>query len=239
VARATSLLNAQQCGSLAGLSASDAVTTLNQEVRTLQMAGRKASMLFHDIKGGFDNGNPSTLCRMLRANAVNHCYLVSWTKSFLIGRTCRLLYQGSHKVFAPVSVVTPQGSPVSPLLFVIYISRVHCEIAHGLSLAYVDDCALTVSYASYRRNIQILQKQYARLKARGARLGVGFSVPKAELLHWPTNRDRDHTSAKNLFLVLCVRRTGRTGRTGRKLPFWMRRRSDAASRRFAQRPVAS
>jgi len=51
-----------------------------------------------------------------------------------------------------------------------------------------------ISFASYRRNIQILQKQYARLKARGARLGVGFSVPKTELIHWRTNRDRDPIS---------------------------------------------
>jgi len=41
--------------------------------------------------------------------------------------------------------------------------------------------------ASYRGNIQILQKQYARLKAKGARLGVGFSVPKTQLIHWCTN----------------------------------------------------
>jgi len=93
-------------------------------------------------------------------------------------------------VFAPVSVGTPQGSPVSPLLFVIYVSRLHCEIPGGLTLSYVDDFGLTISSASYRRNIQILQKRYARLKARGARLGVGFSVPKTELIHWRTNRDR-------------------------------------------------
>jgi len=58
----------------------------------------------------------------------------------------------------------------------------------------MDDFGLTVSSASYRRNIQILQKQYARLKARGARLGVGFSVLKTELIHWRTNRDRDPIS---------------------------------------------
>jgi len=152
VARATGLLNPHQCGSLAGLSASDAVTTLTHEVKTLQMAGRKVSKLFLDIKGGFDNVNPSTLCGMLRAKGVNP-YLVSWTRSFLSGRSCRLLYQGSPKVFAPVSVGTLQGSPVSPLLFVIYVSRLHSKIPQGLKLSYVDDFCLTASSASYRGNI--------------------------------------------------------------------------------------
>jgi len=46
VAHATSLLNPHQCGSLAGLSTADAVTTLTHDVRTLQMAGRKVSTLF-------------------------------------------------------------------------------------------------------------------------------------------------------------------------------------------------
>ena len=151
-------------------------------MKTLQIAGKKVSTLFLDIKGGFDNVNPSTLCGMLRAKGVNP-YLVSWTKSFLSGRTCRLLYQRSPKGFAPVAVGTPQGSPVSPLLFVIYVSRLHSEIPQGLSLCYMDDFGLTVSSASYRRNIQILQGQYARLKARGARLRVGFWVPKTELIH--------------------------------------------------------
>jgi len=60
----------------------------------------------------------------------------------------------------------------------------------GLTLSYVDDFGLTASSTSYRRNIQILQRQYARLKSEGARLGVGFSIPKTELIHWRTNRDR-------------------------------------------------
>jgi len=189
VARATGLLNLHQCGLLAGLSASDAVSTLTHEVKTLQMAGRKVSTLFLDLKGSFDNVNPSALCGMLSAKGVNP-YLVSWTRSFLSGRSCRLLYEGSPQVFAPVSVGTPQGSPVSPLLFVIYVSRLYSEIRQGHTLSYVDHFGLTASSASYRGNIQILQRQYARLKARGATLGVSFSVPKTELIHWRTTRDK-------------------------------------------------
>jgi len=60
----------------------------------------------------------------------------------------------------------------------------------GLTPSYVDHFRLTASSTSYRRNIQILQRQYARLKSRGARLGVSFSIPKTELIHWRTNKDR-------------------------------------------------
>ena len=71
VARVAGLLDSHQCGSMAGLSASDATTTLTHEIKTLQMAGREVSTLFLDIKGGFDNVNPSFLCGMLKAKAVN------------------------------------------------------------------------------------------------------------------------------------------------------------------------
>ena len=189
VARAAGLINSHQCGSLAGLSASDATTTLTNKVRTLQMARNKVSKLFLDIKWGFNNINPAARCGMMKAKGVN-AYIVSWTKSFLSGRTCRLLYPGSPRVFAPVSVGTPQGSTLSRLLLVIYVSRLDCEIPQGLMLSYLDHCGLTASSASYRSNIQILQKQYAKIKAKGAALGISFSVPKTELIHCHPNRDK-------------------------------------------------
>ena len=94
----------------------------------------------------------------------------------------------------------PQGSLVSPLLFVIYLSRLHCEIPHGLTLSYVDDFGLTASLSSYRRNIQILQRHYAALKTKGAQLGVSFSIPKTEQIHWRTNRDRAPVSRSPIHL---------------------------------------
>jgi len=117
----------------------------------------KVSTLFLDIKGGFDNVSPSSLCGMPCAKGVNP-YLVAWTRSFLTGRSSRLLFQGSPKVFTPISVGTPQGSQDSPLLFVIYVSGLHSEIPHGLTLSYVDDFALKVSSESYHKNVQLLQR---------------------------------------------------------------------------------
>jgi len=76
VARVKGLINPHQCGSLAGLSVADACNTLPHEIRTLQMDKRKVSTLFLEMKGGFDNVNPSSLCGMLSAKGVSP-YLVS------------------------------------------------------------------------------------------------------------------------------------------------------------------
>lgn len=188
LARTVGLLNRNQCGSLAGLSTFDACAALTHEVRTLQRPRLKASTLFLDIKGGFDNISSSVLASLLRSRGIPY-YLVSWVKSFLSHRMCRLIFQGSPFVFSPVEVGTPQGSPVSPLLFVIYVFVLHLPIPRGIMFSYVDDFTITVGSSSYRRNCQIFQHYYCTLKRKAARIGVSFSVPKTELRHWRTPGD--------------------------------------------------
>lgn len=96
-----------------------------------------------------------------------------------------------------VSISTPQGSQVSLLLFVIYISCLHLEIPIRLTLSCVDDFALTVSI-SYWGNMQQLQRYYSTLKTNGSRLGVGFSVLKTQLINWRTARHRSPLSTSSI-----------------------------------------
>ena len=189
LARACSLLHPHQTGSLPGLSTFDATATLSHEVRLLRRLDLRVSSLFLDIKGGFDNVNPSQLAAALRAKGV-HRYVVAWVSSFLSNPKCRLLFQGSPKVFTPVAVGTPQGSPISPLLFVIYVSPLHPPIPRGLILSYIDDLVITVASASHRRNVQLLQSQYCSLCRIAAPKRLSFSVPKTELVHWRTPQER-------------------------------------------------
>ena len=65
LARQAGLLHPNQCGSLPGLSTSDAVATLTHEVRTLQIPLLKVSTLFPEIKAGFNNVNASKLRALL------------------------------------------------------------------------------------------------------------------------------------------------------------------------------
>ena len=125
---------------------------------------------------------------------VNH-YLIVWVRSFLTQQSCRLLFQGSPGIFSPVSVGTPQGSPVSPLLFVIYVAPLHIPLDRGLVLSYVDDFSLTVSSPSYCSNSRSLQAAFGRKRAIAHSRKVDFSVPKTELIHWRTPSQRNPPGA--------------------------------------------
>ena len=104
----------------------------------------------------------------------------------MTGRSCGVLFQGSPRIFSPVSVFTPQGSPVTPLLLVIYVAPLHIPLDWGLVLSYVDDFSLPVSSPSYRTNSRSLQAAIGRIRAIAHSRKVDCSVPKPELIHGPT-----------------------------------------------------
>ena len=188
-ARSLGLLHPNQCGSLDGLGCFDAVATLTHEVRLLQAASLKVSTLFLDVKGGFDNVCANKLACILTKGEVS-AYLVAWIKSFLSKRQCQLIFQGDPKIFCPVVVGTPQGSPISPLLFVLYITCLHTPIPQDLVISNVDDLTRTVGLDSVRSNIRNIQHIFCTIQRQGADLCVTLSVPKTELIHRRTSKDR-------------------------------------------------
>ena len=131
-----SLIHPLQCGSLPGRSTADAALVLQHNVESFHRLGYKVSTLFLNVKGGFDNVESPSLLSLLRRKGVSP-YLIQWVGSFLRDSNCRLTLQGSLHLVAPASVGVPQGSPISPLLFVIFVSSLHLEIPRSLLISYV------------------------------------------------------------------------------------------------------
>ena len=142
------LLYPNQCGSLPGLSATDAIATLAHEVRTLQRPRWKVSTLFLDIKAGFDNVDAVKLRSMLLPYKAPS-YMVDWVSSFLAERSCTHIFQGSPNTPAVVSVGTTQGSPISPLLLLIYVAPPHHKISTSLLVSCMDDFSVIVASESH------------------------------------------------------------------------------------------
>ena len=183
-----SLIYPLQCGFLPGRSTVDATLVLQQHVQSLHRLCHKVSTLFQDIKGGFDNVESSILLSLLHRQGMS-TYLIQWISSFLRDRTCRLAFHGSPHTFAPVSVGIPQGSPISPLLLVMYMSSLHTDIANCLTISYLDDFAVRVVSPSYRTNVPLLQRVFSALKRKVSPHNISFSIPKTELMPWGTARE--------------------------------------------------
>ena len=159
------------------------------DVKALERPRLKVSSLFLHIKAGFDNFDNPTLARILREGGITR-YLVSRISSFLGDHSSTLVFQGAPGTPAPINVWAPQGFPISPLLFLIYVSPLHFRIPRGLMLSYVDDFALTTASLSYRGNIRRQQELFRTILAKAARLGISFSLLKTELIHWRTPSQR-------------------------------------------------
>ena len=96
------------------------------------------------------------------------------------------MFQGGLRDFLSVFMGTPQGSPLSPLLFLIYVSCFHEERYGGVVFSYVDDFAITVFSRSYGINTLRLERWASHLLGKAAFLKLSFSLPKTELIHWRT-----------------------------------------------------
>lgn len=106
--------------------------------------GRKeiSSSIFMDVKGAFDHVSKTQLvARMLELEIDGD--LICWKKSFLTNRKIQHVIDGYKNPENDVETGIPQGSPVSPVLFLIYISgvfeQVEKELPEIVSLSFLND----------------------------------------------------------------------------------------------------
>ena len=163
-AKKNGLYSIRQTGSLPQRATFDAGIALKHWVEEAQAAGLKASTMFLDIKGGFDNVDHMTLKDRLESRNAP-CYMVKWIANFISYRQCAMVFPGSPRKMVKVNTGIPQGSPLSPILFVIYVKPLHeCPNPTNMFISsYVDDIQVTVSSSSWIRNTILLEGAYTRI----------------------------------------------------------------------------
>jgi hypothetical protein len=113
--------NSQQFGALPLRSSVDLTTCLTHDVEKALASGYKASLLTIDVKGAFDAVLPGRLTYRLREQGWPD-HLVRWVYSFTTQRTVRIRLDGETGPEIAIQCGLPQGSPVSPILFILYIA---------------------------------------------------------------------------------------------------------------------
>ena len=113
-----------------------------------------------DIVAAFPSVAEKCLLRKMRKMRIDED-LVGWTPSFMRERRVKMVIDGHEEEEIGVTTGLPQGSAVSPILFVIYISEVHgavegkCNID---SISFVDD----VTWIETGRSIPEVQGKLGR-----------------------------------------------------------------------------
>ena len=97
----------------------------------------------------------------------------------------RLSFDGQLEQFSKIETGIPQGSPISPILFLIYIRDLFPSLASSVRvLSYIDDIALITSSTSLKKNVRILEREAAKLQELANKNAIEFDLAKTELIHF-------------------------------------------------------
>lgn len=152
-------------GALPGRSAADLATALVSELEDALSQRRTASLLTFDVEGGFDTVLPNRLLHRLVEQGW-HSSAVSWTNSFLHGRTAAIRLDGSIGPQFSLQGSLPQGSPASPILFMLYMQPLFATRSSTGSRThrgYADDGALVAVSPSLEENARILEVEFSHV----------------------------------------------------------------------------
>src|SRR5438034_3486114 len=159
IAETTDLLEINQMGGRKQKSAIDAVITLVYDIQLAKYENKATSVLFMDIKGAYDHVSANHLLKICqKLKLLKSLYF--WIRSFFQNRKIQLRFDGNIQEMTDINIGIPQGSPVSPILFLIYIRFLFNKRINTSEriLSYLDDIGLAVSSNSIEENCQLLQK---------------------------------------------------------------------------------
>lgn len=206
LAESHGILHPGHYGARPGRSSQEALIHLISWTKAHWRAGRIVGAIFADVKSAFPSVHHPRLIHSLKHYQF-HPELVNIINGFLVERQTYLSFNGFHSKNFPLIHGLPQGSPLSPLLYLLYnnsLLSVPETQSLSTSLGFVDDVILMTAAL----NIRELQPKVQRLaddQIRWAeRHGAIFDADKSKwMIFTPstiddTSQSIDFGSRKNL-----------------------------------------
>ncbi|KAI7191628.1 hypothetical protein KC316_g5942 [Hortaea werneckii] len=174
-------------GARPGRSTITALEMLTEQIRTAWANDSTlvASMLSLDISGAFDNVSHERLIHNLR-NARLPRWVGEYIRSFLTGRTTTLMLGTYEDRVRSTTSGIPQGSTLSPILFLFLASTLLPQLIAGATNAvgFVDDTNILTFSRSTEANCRTLERANEKCMAWARTHGATFAPEKYQLLHF-------------------------------------------------------
>lgn len=175
-----------QFGALRNRGAVDLTSALVYDIERAKARGKVSSVVTMDIKGAFDAVPAGRMADRLSQQGWAPS-VISWVHSFMSDRRASILLDGYESESVAVARGVPQGSPASPILFLLFTAPLHKLALRGCSsFGYADDLAILASGSNQEETAETLGGAVTRVLQWGHGNGVHFDRAKSELIHFFT-----------------------------------------------------
>lgn len=180
------LVSPTHAGALPRRSATDLAVSLTHDVETALARGKKVTMVTLDVQGAFD--------ALLRRRLTKRMHDQGWppiairlVDSFLTNREVRSKLEEHTSPPTTQQCGTPQGSPWSPILYMLYLAEL---VKMGTCrYGYADDIALIAIGRDLEESTKKASDEVNRILAYGEANKICFAPEKMEAIHFSRSRD--------------------------------------------------
>ena len=149
--------------------------------------GHAVDVIYLDFQKAFDKVPNQRLLRKLISHGITGD-VISWIDSWLRDRQQKVVLNGVESEWCDVYSGVPQGSVLSPALFIIYINDFDNSILSNLS-KFADDAKLYRSVTSdYERGL--LQADLDKLSVWSEEWQMLFNVDKCKVMHFGRSNEK-------------------------------------------------
>lgn len=173
---AYNLLTDRNSGFKKGDSTVNQLLTITHKITQALDNKSDVCMVFLDISKAFDKVWHLGLLHKLKFYGLSD-NLVHWFESYLSGRQQKVIIDGVSSTPAPVQAGVPQGSILGPLLFLIYINDLVCDLICEPFL-YADDTMLIETFNSPLDCLHRINHDLSIIHSWGTRWKVHFNPDK-------------------------------------------------------------
>lgn len=169
-------------------STEHAIHLLLEKIHKAWKHNEVASLLLLDASGAFDNVSHPRLLHNLQKRRIDP-KMVQWIGSFLNNRTTTLVLPEFTAQASEVYTGIPQGSPLSPILYLFYNADLleECASTKVGTLGYIDDVSLLATGPTVQHNTQALKVAHKKAEDWARKHGLVFATAKYTLVHFTRN----------------------------------------------------
>ncbi|KAJ5111870.1 reverse transcriptase [Penicillium alfredii] len=188
------LLPRTHLGGRKGISTDHAIHMILDRTKTAWGKGKPVvSLLMLDVSGAY-NVSHERLLHNLKKRRLGH--FVPWVKSFLMNRSTRIRMPEGISDRIPTPTGIPQGSPISPILYLIYNADLIENCGTGItSNGWVDDICSMSKGDSERETTRKLKEACRKADQWAEKHASVFDPKKYALIHFVNAKevDQQHT----------------------------------------------